>query len=489
MPWMVQSVWLLMGGVFAGLYFGNAPIAGALWVAPVCLLHVTRHARPLAGLLSVWSVIFVVACVRHRDIVPLDRILYFAIIAIASIVWTIPYAADRLIASRGSGFASTMIFPLAWAALEFAKMRVSPDSSWMSPAYSQCGVLPLLQLTSVTGLPGIIFVVAWFASTVNWMWDHDFAWGAVGSGGLLYSGVLAAVLIAGVVRIARAPTAGPSVRTAAISYPRDHFVRGEVTRIIQARVRDDERRMLRGKTVRLQDWFLESSRREAGAGARIIVWPELNLLVFKEDEADFLVRAQQLAREQHIYLLMGMAAVQLGDPHPLENKAVLLNPAGAVDFSYDKSRLVPGWEETLSRRPGNRILPISDTPYGRVTAAICADGDEPRLMRQAGEQRADLLLLPVNDWAGIKDIHRRMAVFRAVENGVSLFRAASTGVSTAVDPYGRTLATKDDVSPGGQVMVVQLPIARVATVYARAGDLFGWLCVAGLVAAFAISRW
>jgi apolipoprotein N-acyltransferase len=82
-----------------------------------------------------------------------------------------------------------------------------------------------------------------------------------------------------------------------------------------------------------------------------------------------------------------------------------------------------------------------------------------------------------------------MAVFRAVENGVSLFRAASTGVSTAVDPYGRTLATKDDVSPGGQVMVVQLPIARVATVYARAGDLFGWLCVAGLVAAFAISRW
>jgi predicted amidohydrolase len=42
-------------------------------------------------------------------------------------------------------------------------------------------------------------------------------------------------------------------------------------------------------------------------------------------------------------------------------------------------------------------------PYGRLTAAICADGDYPRLMHQAGEHRADLVLLP-NDWVAIKDL-------------------------------------------------------------------------------------
>ena len=38
------------------------------------------------------------------------------------------------------------------------------------------------------------------------------------------------------------------------------------------------------KLTRLHDWFLEGSRREARAGARFIVWPEQNLLIFQEDE-------------------------------------------------------------------------------------------------------------------------------------------------------------------------------------------------------------
>jgi len=470
--------------VFAGLYFGNAPIALALWIAPTCLLHFTRHSSPVAGALSVWFVIFVVAVFRLRDISPpFDRTLYLSIVGVMSIEWALPYALDRLIAPRVSGFASTLIFPLVWATAEFVKMRVSPDGSWMSPAYTQYGNLPLMQLTSVTGLPGIVFIVAWFASTVNWMWDFGFAWQTIGSGALVYASVFTTVMLAGAVRVARAPSGVASVRGAAISYPRELFARGEVTRIIQARVQDDEREMLRQKTARLQDWFLDSSRREAVAGAKIVVWPELNLLVFKEDEPGFLERAQRLTREQHIYLLMGMAAVQQGARRPLENKAVLLNPAGGIDFSYDKSRLVPGWEATLSRRPGDGRLPTSDTPYGRVTAAICADGDYPRLMRQAGEQQADLLLLPVNDWAAIKDLHLRMAVFRAVENGVTLLRAASTGLSVAVDPYGRTLAMTDHFSPDAHVMVAQLPLGHVTTLYARVGDLFSWLCMAGLAIA------
>jgi apolipoprotein N-acyltransferase len=135
------------------------------------------------------------------------------------------------------------------------------------------------------------------------------------------------------------------------------------------------------------------------------VWPELNLLLFKEDEPAFLQRAQGLAREQQIYLLMGMATVQLGASRPLENKAVLVNPGGGIDLSYDKSRLTPGWEATLSRRPGDGHLPISNTPYGRLTAVICADGDYPGLMRQIGGNDADDLLLPTNDWVAIKSLH------------------------------------------------------------------------------------
>ena len=49
----------------------------------------------------------------------------------------------------------------------------------------------------------------------------------------------------------------------------------------------------------------------------------------------------------------------------------------------------------------------------------------PEFIRQAAQGSADLLIVPVNDWKEIKDIHFQMAAFRAIENGVPLVRAAA----------------------------------------------------------------
>jgi len=87
---------------------------------------------------------------------------------------------------------------------------------------------------------------------------------------------------------------------------------------------DKDLEMLHKGFSEIQDYFLEVSRREALAGAEIVVWPEINLLVFTRDEADFMDRAQQFASQERIYLLMGMGTIQLGDQKPLTNKAVLL---------------------------------------------------------------------------------------------------------------------------------------------------------------------
>ena len=38
----------------------------------------------------------------------------------------------------------------------------------------------------------------------------------------------------------------------------------------------------------------------------------------------------------------------------------------------------------------------------------------------------------------------------------------------------------DHFSSGANVMIAQVPIGHVTTGYVRAGDLFSWLCVAGL---------
>jgi apolipoprotein N-acyltransferase len=472
--------WLALGGVFATLCLGRGTIPLAAWLAPIFLLRFARITPPFAGLLSIWLVLLVAAAVSNRGVIPLSGFAYFGVVLIIAIALTLSYVADRMLASRFAGLASTLIFPLAWVAVEFINTRTGPFGSWGSVAYTQYGNLPLMQLASVTGIFGIAFLIAWFASVVNWAWHHDFAWYAIRGGVLLYAGVFSLVMLAGATRLALGASEVKSVRAAVISGPAGMFNPGDETRILHGEVRDEERAGFRKAFGRLQDWFLENTRREAQAGARIVVWPEVNLLVFKDDETTFLKRAQQLAGEEQIYLLMGMGAVCPGGSRPLENKAVLVNPFGEIDFSYLKSRLVPGGEARVSS-PGNARLPISDTQYGRMAAAICFDMDFPQLIQQVGRAEADLLLAPANDWDVIKHLHLRMAIFRAIENGVSMVRATKSGLSGAVDAFGRTLAVTDHFWPGAQIMIAQVPLTRVCTIYTRVGDLFAWLCIASLL--------
>ncbi len=86
---------------------------------------------------------------------------------------------------------------------------------------------------------------------------------------------------------------------------------------------------------------------------------------------------------------------------------------------------------------GDGVLPRLDTEYGRWSAAICFDLDFPRLIRQAGRMNADLLLAPSNDWTEVREMHLRMHILRAVEQGFTLFRPTKDGISAAADPYGR----------------------------------------------------
>jgi apolipoprotein N-acyltransferase len=131
---------------------------------------------------------------------------------------------------------------------------------------------------------------------------------------------------------------------------------------------------------------------------------------------------------------------------------------------------------------GDGHLPVIATDLGRVATAICFDGDHPDLVRQVGLGGADLFVLPVNDWPEVKRIHLEMAAFRAIESGTPILRPTSFGVSAAIDPLGRVLAVADHLS-GAPTLVAEIPVGGVPTLYARVGDLFAWLCVAGTVMA------
>jgi apolipoprotein N-acyltransferase len=103
-------------------------------------------------------------------------------------------------------------------------------------------------------------------------------------------------------------------------------------------------------------------------------------------------------------------------------------------------------------------------------------------MRQAGRNGTDILFSPTLEWQAINPQSVASAVYRAIENGVSILRAADNGLSVAIDPYGRMLAVADHFQADERAIVAQLPTHGVFTVYAVIGDVVPWASAAGVVA-------
>ena len=478
----LPSIWLVLGASLLALTM-RMPSPPLAWAAVLFLLHASRSVTAAGGVAWFWVALYGSVLIAFRPSLPVSGAIYFVISAFFATTIAVPFLVDRFVAGRAGPSLAVLAFPLAFVAVEFLRSRLT--STWGSIAYTQYGALPLMQVAAVAGIWAITFLIAWFASAFDLAWRNGFALSDAGGPLAVFLAVSAVVILGGTFRLAMAPTDGPSMRIATINRPLDLFVPGEMTRISEGRVSPADRPAFMQKLHRLHDWFLEGSRREARAGARLVVWPEQNLLVFKDDEPAFLERATRLAADEHVYLAMGMGTIHLGERLPFENKLVLIDPAGGIAMSYVKEHPVMGWEASIMRvgSGGIRVLP---TPDGRIAGAICFDADFPSYIRRAGLGATELFVLPVNEWRSIKDIHFQMHVFRAIENGRPIVRAAAAGLSAAVDPWGRVLGVADHFAPGDSTLVAQVPIGHVSTPYARVGDVFAWLCLAGLVSVLGI---
>ncbi len=213
-----------------------------------------------------------------------------------------------------------------------------------------------------------------------------------------------------------------------------------------------------------------------------MVWSETAGRVVETDEPAFLEQASELARTQGIDLVLALGVWKPGTRPPFENKVVAIAQDGEVAWSYHKAHPIIGAEAPFIAA-GDRIVRALDTPYGAVGVVICHDLDFPALVRQAARTQLGLVVAPSSDWRDIAALHADMAIPRAIENGFSLFRPTNGGRSIAVDSQGRSLAVVEDTQ---DAVVAYVPTVPLRTVYGTVGDLFSWLCVAGLIAMVAV---
>ncbi len=216
----------------------------------------------------------------------------------------------------------------------------------------------------------------------------------------------------------------------------------------------------------------------------MIIWPETAVpqLLNRADET----LAAITAMAPGVPLLIG---VQREADGAYYNSAVQISPEGAPQQIYDKSHLVPFGEYVpfgnlmarfgihgfasqagagYAAGPGPRLL---DLPIGKALPLICYEAVFPQDVN-AAPARPDLLVQITNDaWFGTRSgpyQHLVQARMRAAEQGLPMLRAANTGISGVIDPYGRL----GDFLPLGEAgyLDVRLPAPLPATLYSRTGD-------------------
>ena len=196
------------------------------------------------------------------------------------------------------------------------------------------------------------------------------------------------------------------------------------------------------------------------------------------------LKGQALAQENGIYLGMPTFTIFPDSEQPKENVLFVAGPDGDIVIEHVKygGNILEG---TLK---GSGEIETVETEYGRLSGIICWDTNYPNIVRQVGQQQTDILLSPSKEWDGINPMHAEMAVFRALENGVSVIRQTDEGLSIVVDGYGRTLASGEGLADNGNYLLVEVPTSSPTTLYPVIGDAVGILSVAGLLvlAAYAL---
>lgn len=472
-------LWLVVGAALLPLASVQTILPLAAWLAPLFLLRFSRTQRAVVALPVLVLVHYAASLLGMRGF--FDGPLGY-LVALIGIPGVAAYAADRLVAVRYRGVLRTLVFPLTVTVIDWL-MGMTPVGSGGAIAYSQYGNLALLQLVSLTGIWGVSFLVAWFAPVANELWEAGGNWRAVWPRLGLYAAVLLAVIAFGSVRLALAPRTAPTVPTVRVAaLAADKALWHSLTQGVVAVAQGTPavRAAARAESMALWDDLLARSRQQGRAGAKIVAWSEASVFVLQEDETAMLARARSLAQEEGIYLQVALVSVLATDHHPYgENRALLIDPSGAVVWDYFKT--VHPFGDNAVFAPGEGILPVVQTPYGRLATVICFDADFPALLRQAGQARADILLVPSNDWLPVKVMHSRVHVLRAIEYGLALVRPTGNGIALATDSRGQVVAEADYYTTGSLTLVADVPTHGVPTLYTRIGDAFVYACALALL--------
>ncbi len=413
----------------------------------------------------------------------------FVAIYSAGVVWF------RMLIPRYGLFAA----PCLWVTLELLRTYLLSGLPWSLLGYSQYRQLDLIQIADHLGVYGVSFLIVltnvalaelylWLMPLFRGFRPARLPWELVSTSAILValSWAYSTSLIVNV----------------GFEQAKTTIQIGVVQPNIDQAVKWDKD--FRDETIKRYERLTESF----GPSTDLVIWPEASTPFVYEAEPIYQLQLTGIAERASAPLLFGSPAIRYdADRKPfLLNSAYLLSPDGSLLGRYDKQHLVPFGEYIplkssllffldklvegigdFQAGPGPTILSFLPKASGAASEShpvkfgvlICYEVIFPDLVRRMAASGAEFLVTITNDaWFGESSApsqHFSMVVFRSVENHLAFARAANTGISGFIDPFGRIL----EASPIFTQMAMEstIPVRQPHTFYSRYGDVFAYGCM------------
>jgi apolipoprotein N-acyltransferase len=347
-----------------------------------------------------------------------------------------------------------LIFPSILTIFEWCIHVFTPFGTWGIMANTQIYNLKLLQFASVFGAAGVSFIVYWVAAYLACFISCKDKRKYKIHGVILLS-VFILINMWGSLRLSLKPTFKEyRVKVAAV---------GTTSKVGTSKILPTLEIENKVKSKLFQDTNIAAKN-----GAKLVSWTEASTLVYPKFEKHWTLKLKKLAKSNKIHLVVSYIVPTSLKPLRYENKYVWVLPNGEIDHIYFKHNPVPSEPAKRGKKPFKKV----NSKFGRMSGAICYDFDFPRLGLKLGDLGIDLAIVPSSDWRGIAPFHTYMASLRAIENGYSLLRPTRFGLSAGFNQYGEKINSLSYFDSKTRVLIVELPVKKITTIYSIIGDSF-----------------
>lgn len=379
-------------------------------------------------------------------------------------------------------FAGIIVAPALWVSLEYVRSYASFLSHpQMLIGHSQYLSLPVIQISEFTGVYGVSFLIVMVNVALSELIHHRTK---------VFKSIIVIIIVLGM-----------SIVYGLCVVEKDHGNDAITVSVIQGNILPEvkwKREFLKqnlNKHVRLTKNVSNNDN------ASLIVWPEASAQGDLKHDLLLIHIISKLAREIGNYLLVGgsqspkLSIKERKEIKEFKNTAFLFSPEGKIMGEYDKIHLLPfgeylpykdyvPWPARIASKAGNFTPGNEYTVFNmkkiRFSTVICWEILYPELFRRFVRNGAEFML-NITNVARLGDTaapyqFMAMSVFRAVENRVSVVRAANTGISCFINPYGNIMGKVHD-SNGKETFVegyltMNIPLSHARTFYTMYGDIF-----------------